>query len=310
MMQPFINDGRDEQSIIMHRIMQYSQYIWENRIHGNNVEMWVGNFKGIFLSQDTEKKVALVLLSEFLYYNEGEIKYLCRNLYSLFKQKIIGGYLHRNPSAHLSDAEDYFNYYLKLCGFSDMGEPSESSGYILYLFRQENNLSINLFKHKNEISIAIKQKEIKALVVIDDFLGSGDTAVRFWDDPSIQELRESDSTIDFYYLVLLAMEHGIRNVQDKTDFCVIPAQIFSEKYRVFSDKSIILPEDMRPDAEDICKRYGEKLEGEMYALGYNNSQALIGMHHNIPNNTLPIIWSENNWHPIFPRKSKIYRRDG
>ena len=192
-----------------------------------------------------------------------------------------------------------------------MGEPGESSGYILYTFRQENNLPLTLFRQKSDLPTAIKQKEVESLIVIDDFLGSGDTAVRFWDDdPSIQKLRGSDPTIDFYYLVLLAMEQGIRNVEDNTDFCVIPAQIFSGRYRVFSDKSIILPEDIRSVAKDICKGYGEILEDEIHALGYKNSQALIGMHHNIPNNTLPIIWSKNGWHPIFPRTTKVYRMDG
>ena len=307
MMQPLINDSSDEQSIIM----QCSQYIWESSIYWDDVEMWIDNFKGAFASRDLESKVALVLLSKFLYYNEKEIKYLGRNLYSLFKQKVVGGYLSHNPTAHLSDAEAYFDGYLKLCRFSDMGEPSESSGYILYPFRQDNNLPITLFKHRSVLPNTIEQEEIKSLIVIDDFLGSGDTAVRFWDgDSSIQELRESDPTINFYYLVLLAMEQGIKNVEDNTDFCVIPAQIFSGQYRVFSDKSAIMPEDIRSVAKDICKGYGEILEDKRDALGYKNSQALVGMHHNIPNNTLPIIWSKNNWHPIFPRKTKAYGMEG
>ncbi|NIA12088.1 MAG: hypothetical protein GWP10_20800, partial [Nitrospiraceae bacterium] len=167
MMQPLINDGSNEQSIIM----QCSQYIWENRIYWNDVEMWIDNFKGTFASRDLESKVALVLLSKFLYYNEKEIKYLGRNLYSLFKQKVVGGYLSQNPTAHLSDAEAHFDGYLKSCRFSDMGDPSESSGHILYPFRQNNNLPITLFKHRSVLPHTIEQEGIKSLIVIDDFLG-------------------------------------------------------------------------------------------------------------------------------------------
>jgi hypothetical protein len=306
-MLPLMEDYRDELNIIM----QCNQYIWEKKTYWPDIEMWLVNFEGIFTSQDIERKAALTLLSKFLYYNEKEIKYLCRNLYSLFKQEIIDEYLSQSPTAHLSDAKAYFDDYLTSCRFSDMGEPGESSGYILYSFRQENDLSNSLFMQKTNLPIAIKQKKVKSLIVVDDFLGSGDTAVRFWDnDTSIQKLRESDTTINFYYLVLLAMEQGIRNVEDNTDFCVISTQMFSEPYRVFSDKSLILHEDIRPITKDICKGYGKRLEGEPHALGYKNSQALIGMHHNIPNNTLPIIWSKNDWHPIFPRKTKVYRMDG
>ena len=45
------------------------------------------------------------------------------------------------------------------------------------------------------------------------------------------------------------------------------------------------------------------------ALGFGNNQLLISMHHNTPDNTLPIIWFDEDksmWTPIFRRYNKNY----
>jgi hypothetical protein len=36
--------------------------------------------------------------------------------------------------------------------------------------------------------------------------------------------------------------------------------------------------------------------------GYDNCQLLVAFETNIPNNTLPIFWSEKNWKPLIKRK--------
>ena len=48
---------------------------------------------------------------------------------------------------------------------------------------------------------------------------------------------------------------------------------------------------------------------EKGALGFGNCQLLLSLYHNTPNNTLPIIWfDEDNqlWSPIFKRYNKVY----
>lgn len=63
----------------------------------------------------------------------------------------------------------------------------------------------------------------------------------------------------------------------------------------------------------FCYDYGKNLfttynkkekKDEIHTLGYKNSQALIVFAYNPPNNTLPIIWSSNNWIPLYPRVSQ------
>jgi len=45
------------------------------------------------------------------------------------------------------------------------------------------------------------------------------------------------------------------------------------------------------------------------ALGWGDCQLLLGFYHNTPDNTLPVIWydeDEINWYPIFRRYNKKY----
>ena len=66
-------------------------------------------------------------------------------------------------------------------------------------------------------------------------------------------------------------------------------------------------------ALDIAKRDGwsknKEAEAEANKLGFRNGQLLLSLHHNTPNNTLPIIWYDEDgieWTPIFKRYNKVY----
>ena len=65
---------------------------------------------------------------------------------------------------------------------------------------------------------------------------------------------------------------------------------------------------------EFCYKYGINLFRKYdyknkidkpHPLGFLNSQSLIIFAHSVPNNTVPIIWSQKNkWHPLFPRQGK------
>ena len=59
----------------------------------------------------------------------------------------------------------------------------------------------------------------------------------------------------------------------------------------------------------MCWKYGKTMLGEKHALGFEDSQLLLGFHHNIPDNTLPIMWFDGPdrvpWKPIFRRYPKL-----
>ena len=84
-----------------------------------------------------------------------------------------------------------------------------------------------------------------------------------------------------------------------------------ESYKCFGDKSRYFNDGIHKRDLSLLgkdKAVREKIADE-FALGFKNSQLLISMHHNTPDNTLPIIWfdeEESIWIPIFKRYNKVY----
>ena len=106
------------------------------------------------------------------------------------------------------------------------------------------------------------------------------------------------------------MEEGLERVKTDAGFTrVIPAKILSDEYKAFSPRARYFTDpDVRERLKKICTKYGKRLYPE-HPLGYEDSQSLLVFPHNVPNNTLPIIWagpeSESEegvvWKPVWKR---------
>lgn len=103
----------------------------------------------------------------------------------------------------------------------------------------------------------------------------------------------------------------------------------NESYRCFSDDSRYFNDDVsKEQVRKMVFKYGEKLMVKIVekdypkksekerkvivehsALGFGDCQLLLSLYHNTPNNTLPIIWydeDDEEWTPIFKRYNKVY----
>jgi hypothetical protein len=292
-------------------IVDRNRYLWENRLTKNIVQAWLNNFSGEVAESSDEHSIAIDLLNNFLYYGEKEIKYLCRAAFSLLKRSQVV----ENPLPYVAPAAGNCNSeFIKGCKFSYIGRAGESGALVLYYFRQENRLSIEQFADPSAfLTSEVSDTELSRcnLVFIDDFLGTGRTACDFWNS-KIVAIKERCPEAKLHYLALLATTSALDEVKIRTGLAVICPQVLDDSHRVFSETSSIFPERKKRDfAKGVCGFYGGHLTSKPHALGYRNSQALLGFHHNIPDNTLPIIWSEaelqNNkkWHPLFKREQKF-----
>ena len=120
--------------------------------------------------------------------------------------------------------------------------------------------------------------------------------------------------MELAYFTLFATEHGIAEFQQKTGFDKVDAVFrLDDTYKCFKDESRYFvncnPQIERLFAEKMCRAYGVQLSPNN-PLGYKDGQLLLGFHHNIPDNTLPIIWFDEEagipWTPIFRRYPKFY----
>jgi hypothetical protein len=202
--------------------------------------------------------------------------------------------------------------------FLSIGNPSESSAHLLYFFRQENRLERDLFinahqlyTHTAEGNVLIAKtvvEDIDRIVVLDDFCGSGSQATSF-DSEFVVNLKKDKPNIKINYFSLFAIEMGLNKIRGLHYDRAESVFVLDESYKCFSKDSRFFDTkeaDIKKSCHTLCNKYGRKLDPRN-PLGYKNGQMLVGFHHNTPNNSLPIFWSEKkSWNPIFKRFVKIY----
>lgn len=292
-------------------IVERNRFVWENQLTLDILHNWLSNFTGQAAALEEEQKVALNLMSNFMLYSEKEIKYLCKAALSIIKQTIIR---QKVANGIVVTANDILQEITDHYRFSYIGEAGESGAHLLYQFRQENRL---LNEHCKEPSKFLLEPCNDAglpeanLVFIDDFLGTGRTACKFWDS-TLVKINAKYPRAKMNFLALVSTTRAIQEIKTYTGLNVLSPQVLDCHYKVFSEDSLIFAtNEGREAAKNICEFYGSRLVRRAHALGYENSQALLGFHHNIPDNTLPIIWSEKvqsggkKWSPLFKRYSKF-----
>ena len=139
----------------------------------------------------------------------------------------------------------------------------------------------------------LRNPRVERYVFIDDFCGSGTQGIDYSED-ILEELKSINSDIHVSYFVLFATNEGIERVRKDTLFdsveCIYTLdssfKCFSANSRVFSNTPAGLDKN---EIESMCRHYGGQLVPN-HPLGYSDCQLLIGFHHNIPDNTIPIIW--------------------
>lgn len=310
--------------------------LWEYRVLRPRINEWLNNFE-----TEQDKDYAMFLLSRMMYFSSSNIRNLLRALYrDLFRYPIIEEIRRTNGNTLDENLiENKFREELLHTRFLGVGNPSESGVHLLYYFRQENKIPKNLFVNTDDVierhsdgTISLRNDFVGArrFVFIDDLCGSGqqattDTNVR----RCVSELRSIKPDSHISYLMLFGMTEGIKVVQNSGLYDYSEAVVeLNETYKCFSDKSRYFTSSKydKTIARDMAFRYGhnlmmeyakslnypldvQKIIAKEHALGFGNCQLLISMHHNTPDNTLPIIWFDEIdgiWSPIFKRYNKIY----
>lgn len=139
------------------------------------------------------------------------------------------------------------------------------------------------------------------IVLIDDFVGSGNTAVEIITDylSYLQGEGINASSNQFCVVVIVAMQDGL-------DY--IKSHVKVNSYCSFLKQKEITK---RPNADEN-KKLMESIEKKVlpelnqdYSFGYKKSEALVSIMERAPNNTFPFYWYETKDKKLKP----IFRRD-
>ena len=126
-------------------------------------------------------------------------------------------------------------------------------------------------------------------------------------------MRKINPDLIIEYHVCMATERAMDKIEEKGVFNRVRAVFeLDQSFKAFGENSRFFPAHLekslvvsKEDARRTALKYGRRL-CDSDPLGYKRSQLLVGFHHNIPNNTLPIIWTDEpgEWCAIFPRYAK------
>ena len=307
-----VDDAKLCSELLMKRILVLSDYAWEHRIDRPAVDSWLKNFNGRSgLPPDVEKLHALYFLSQFLYFGVREIRVLLQALFrDLFLIPLIQEIRLKNGNTRdpMIVARE-LQLTMSRTRFMGVGNPSESGVHLLYYFRQENQLGKNSFMDTAQIFTgsgsprAITDPTIERYIFLDDVCGSGET-VSIYSKSFLEELKATKPDVQIAYHCIFATEAGLKNVRDKTIFGQNAKAIFEldGSYRCLTADSRYFKIRPKPieiaHLQKIALSYGQ-LVAPGHAGGFGDGQLLLGFSHNIPDNTLPIIWRDSaNGSPI------------
>ncbi len=327
------------------KIQDLNSTLWDNRVRGPRIDEWLNNFSDD-LEKDYALYILSRMMYYSSLNIRSLLKSLYRDLYRYPLIKDIRE--KNNDTIDASIIEKQFLQELNKTRFLGVGNPSESGVHLLYFFRQENKIRRDLFVNTDDVIrydddnkpyINEAFKDVKRFVFIDDLCGSGIQATS--DDSNVRRcvgnIRNVVDNAEISYFMLFGLSNGVEYVRNY-EFCGkklydhVEALIeLDGSYRCFGDTSRFFNDGYHDKeiARNIAHKYGYKLaydlsekegyteytsptiaeQSEYRALGWGDCQLLLSMYYNTPDNTLPIIWYDENdelWTPIFKRYNKVY----
>lgn len=256
-----------------------------NQITPYDVIRWLFNF------DDKDVELAIQLLEHVVFLRDGDVK----------------GRLYEQILKLPDDTRKHI---------VPLGKPGKSGAAVSYwihglmkrkeLRKMRFHSSIEEFiSYRNSVAW---ETQNDVVVYVDDFIGSGGSVV---DALSLEEnivrpeVLSDASSGRLYVIAAVVMDNGYSKISQDISGAIILGDLhckgFDPHRKVFG--SYFKTKAVR----EMCYKYGEQLY-KGCPLGYENTQSLVLMQHSSPNNTVPVLWSDNqyqgrNWIPLVPRNN-------
>ncbi len=196
---------------------------------------------------------------------------------------------------------------------SYLDQPAKSGAAYAKLFADENGIfadkvwtptMVREYLENGALDLAIK-----AIVFVDDFIGTGRTVVENLEKllPPLPE-RCSTKDLKLFVVVVCGCTEGLQECQRCVEqhgwpIVIHACDTLDDADRCFGAKSSVFESETdRLVARELAQREGAKLENR-HPLGYGGGERLVVFSDTCPNNTLPILSKvKGKWSALFPRK--------
>ncbi len=295
----------EKTNLLFNRVMEKNKIIWKRFEGPDEILKWLTNFevKDIYL--------ALTLAYNVLYITQDELRSSWKGLVTNRLKQLICDEKFSTQTAPERDTS-FLNYLNKKCIFVGFGDDGSSGTAMIYELRK--SLSPRTRKNLEFVSLfrllhskVIDFSKIEKIILIDDFIGSGNQAKETWEKDyegkSLKMLKEKNPQLDFIYLAPVGCLQGQEFINNTLKINVIVYSPLDKRFQCFSKISNIYtdPEE-RKKAKNIMESKGKSLNSS--PLGFGNLALAVVFAHNTPNDSLPVIWAhkeDGSWYPLFER---------
>ena len=276
---------------------------------------WLNNFK-----TPDEKYCAAKLLDRFVYYSEADIISLLNyGLYELIlKRKVLEIEFKTSFSVRNEDLMEIRNNFFSSTLILPLLQDNLSESSLAMLRYLTNDLGFpeqNILNNRNLNSDVFSKA--RNLIIVDDFIGTGNQLLQFWNQTKIKvegeeiivnRLKSKFPNIDIEYLCLVCTEEGYSNFHAENydvPLRITYCEMLENKFKVFGKDSVYFTNDeveaCRIVLEELCKK------NDLDLLGYNSLDYAIAFHHSIPDSALPLFYKKtSSWRPLFKNKKTSY----
>jgi hypothetical protein len=183
--------------------------------------------------------------------------------------------------------------------FVPIGELYEGSAVLARALRGYRNIQPKQIKHQTELAAIQNRNNIRAIVFLDVFSGTGRQICDWWTNMETLLLPLEHKSIKIV-LGILAMNYKARDNLKSIPAEKLHVSYLGIKNNVLSDKSKAFLESEKNLIKKFCKKTACSRK---YLYGMGECGLLVAFKHGCPNNSLPILWYKSDrWENIFLRR--------
>jgi len=204
----------------------------------------------------------------------------------------------------VEDLVDKVCNHLHLCDrkkilFIPIGEPYEGSAIIARALRSCRGIHRNQIKHQRDLADVPPKTNIRAILLLDVFSGTGNQILDWWTNMETLLLPWKDKSIELI-LGVLALNYKAARVLKTIPTTIQYTYYLDVKSDVLSKQSRAFSSSEKQQLKKFCRKTGCPSD---FLYGKGNCGLLLSFRQGCPNNSLPILWfSSGEWKNIFLRR--------
>jgi hypothetical protein len=256
----------------------------------DHVRKWLEQF-----GSETNQRLMFKILCAVRYVTEFEIRSRLNDLHSMIAKEI--GLPVRHGTGRVE--------HLAVSYLDGVGK----SGYqYARLYSEENKIIIRNVVDPSKVSSVFLQTNVKAVLWVDDFIGTGLTVVsQFGEHRDHLAKLQKEYSLRYFVGVIAGLQESQVKAEEALSKLGLRVDVricepLSSRDQCCSrDATVFESEDERLRAQRIAEDFGRRIVSK-HPLGFGDCGTCVIFERSCPNNNLPILWGNGNgWDPVFPR---------